>query len=424
MPYKRSKYFSNLISQNSNFPKLLFSTINSVLNPPSGISIGHSPELCEKLCSFFINKIACIKSHIVSNPSQKVWYLPTSPAKFSLFYPISHSELLNIVSSLRSTTCSLDVIPTSLLMEVLDAVVPNIISIINSSLQTSLFPSYFKHAVVHPLLKKVNLDPADFNNYRPISKLPFLSKVLEKAVLNQLSPYLIENNILDPFQSGFRSKHSTESALLRVVNDLLLFVDSGNCAVLLLLDLSAAFDTVDHCILLNRLKTEVGICDSALDWFESYFTVRSFSVELGQSHSAPASVTGGVPQGSILGPISFALYMLPLCYIFEIHKVPYHIYADDTQLYMSIKPGSKSLSDLLACINDIKSWMGDNFLQLNENKTEVILFGSPHLVNALSSSLGPLQANIHTHVKNLGVVFDSELKFDKQINSVVSARFF
>ncbi len=89
---------------------------------------------------------------------------------------------------------------------------------------------------------------------------------------------------MDPFQSGFRSKHSTESALLRVVNDLLLFVDSGNCAVLVLLDLSAAFDTVDHCILLNRLKTEVGICDSALDWFESYFTARSFSVELGQSH--------------------------------------------------------------------------------------------------------------------------------------------
>ncbi len=168
--------------------------------------------------------------------------------------------------------------------------------------------------------------------------MPFLSKVLEKAVLNQLSPLLIENNILDPFQSGFRSKDSTESALLRVVNDLL-FVDTGNCAVLVLLDLSAAFDTVDHCILLNRLKTEFSICDSALDWFESYFTARSFSVELGQSHSSPASVTGGVPQGSIFGPILFALYMLPFRYIFEFHKVPYHIYPDDTQLHMSIKLG-------------------------------------------------------------------------------------
>ncbi len=161
--------------------------------------------------------------------------------------------------------------------------------------------------MVHPLLKKANLDPADFNNYRPISKLPFLSKVLEKVVLNQLSPYLIENNILDPFQSGFRSKHSTESALLRVVNDLLLFVDSRNCAVLVLLDLSAAFDTVDHGILLNRLKTEVGICDSALEWFESCFTARSFSL----IHHLPLLLVG------CLGAPSLAQFcLLYICSLF------------------------------------------------------------------------------------------------------------
>ncbi len=110
------------------------------------------------------------------------------------------------------------------------------------------------------------------------------------------------------------------------------------------------------------------------------------------------------------------LYICSLFVTFEFHKVPYHIYADDTQLYMSIEPWSKSLFDLLACVNNIKNKMGDNFLLLNENKTEVILL--------TPCPLGPLQANIHSHVKNLGVVFDSELKFDKQINSVVSASFF
>jgi len=110
------------------------------------------------------------------------------------------------------------------------------VSIINSSLVSGIVPSYFKHATVQPLLKKPNLDPKCFNNYRPISKLPFISKVLEKVVFNQLSSYLKENGVLDKYQSGFRSQHSTESALLKVLNDLFLIVDSGKCAVLILND--------------------------------------------------------------------------------------------------------------------------------------------------------------------------------------------
>ncbi len=125
-------------------------------------------------------------------------------------------------------------------------------------------------------------------------------------------------------------------------------MDSGYCAVLVLLDLSAAFNTVDHSILLNRLKTEVGICDSAFDWFEYFFTVRSFSV----SHSSPASVTGEEPQGSVLCPILFALYALSSLHLCI------RIYADDAPLYMLIKTGSNSLSDLLACVNDTKKLYG------------------------------------------------------------------
>ncbi len=187
--------------------------------------------------------------------------------------------------------------------------------------------------------------------------------ILEKVVLNQISLYLNSNDILDPFQSGFRTKHSTESALLRVVNYILLSADCGNCTILLLLDLSAAFDTVDHCILLKRLNLEVGICGTALDWFASYLPNRSFSVEIGEFSSSSVSITCGVPQGSILGPILFSLYLLPLRFIFESHKVSYHIYADDTQLYFPLKSGSDSVSSLLACLEDIKNWMENNFLQ-------------------------------------------------------------
>ena len=152
-----------------------------------------------------------------------------------------------------------------------------------------------------------NLDPSIPSNTRPISKLLFLSKLLEKVVLSQLLPYLHHNLILEKFQSGYKAGHSTESALLRVTSDLLRIVDSGKCAALVLLDLSAAFDTLDHTTLIDRLRQVAGINNAALAWFRSYLTNRSFAVNLSDSFSHDANLTCGVPQGSILGPILFSL---------------------------------------------------------------------------------------------------------------------
>lgn len=213
---------------------------------------------------------------------------------------------------MKTATCSLDVIPTKFLKEVFNTVGPSILSIINSSLTEGVVPSAFKHTVVQPLLKKPNLDPSDFNNFRPISNLPFLSKILEKAVSTQLLSFMSQNNLFEKFQSGFRACHSTETALLRVTNDLLLAADRGEGAILILLDLSAAFDTIDHEILMDCLRNRVGIRDTALSWFYSYLLERTFAVTIGNHCSSTSTLACGVPQDSVLGPIYFVFICCPL----------------------------------------------------------------------------------------------------------------
>ncbi len=256
----------------------------------------------------------------------------------------------------------------------LPEVIYPILAIINSSLSLGYVPKTFKLAVIKPLIKKRQLDPNDLGNYRPISNLPFLSKILEKvASSSQLYSFLDKNYICEDFQSGFRPSHSTETALIRMTNDLLLSSDHGCISLLVLLDLSAAFDTIVHSIILNRLENFVGISGSALAWLKSYLSDCHQFVAVNEEVSYRSQVQYGVPQGSVLGPLLFTLYMLPLGYISK-HGVSFHCFADDTQLYIYSRPGeTHQIEKLMECIVDIKNWMTNNFLLLNSEKTEVLI---------------------------------------------------
>lgn len=297
------------------------------------------------------------------------------------FCSVTLNDIIKLVGMMKPSKSPVDILPTSLLLKSIHLLGPCLVSILNLPLQLGQVPSCFKHAVVQPLLKKNNLDAASFRNYRPISKLPFLSKILEKVVANQLHNVLDSHNIFDKFQSGFRTNHSTETALLRVSNDILMAADGGKCSVLVPLDLSAAFDTVDHCTLIDRLKASVGITGSALNWFSSYLSDRSFSVSIGTYMSDSAPLSCGVPQGSVLGPLLFSLYMLPLGKIIgSFEDISYHCYADEIQLYLSFSPHRlDKLSVLHNCLASINKWMADNFLQLNTDKTEVLIFAPDNI---------------------------------------------
>ena len=220
------------------------------------------------------------------------------------------------------------------------------------------------------MLKKLGLD-LELSNYRPVSNLSFLSKLIEKIVAIQFVEHLVRNKLMDPLQSAYKKYHSTETALLKVQNDILIDIDDKNVSLLVLLDLSAAFDTIDHDIILKRLNAECGIDGNALKWFKSYLTNRVQSVIIDDEISTPKKLNYGVPQGSILGPLLFTAYLAPLREIIVKHGLKYHCYADDTQIYISFSPVSeevedKALKSLETANADIKSFMTSKKLKLND----------------------------------------------------------
>ena len=357
------------------------------------------------------------------------YFTKLTDASFTSFQHCSMEDVRRFLIQSPPKSSSLDPLPTFILREFLDELLPFIHTMCNVSMQHGVLPESQKAAIVTPILKKYDLDPDDVRNYRPISNLTFLSKVIERIVASQLTGYLQENKLFPDHQSAYRQGHSTETALLKIFSDILDAADLGQVTLLGLLDLSAAFDTVDHDILLTRLQVSYGVKGSALAWIASFIQHRSQSVNFQGQHSTRIQLRYGVPQGSVLGPLLFILYTSDVISIATSHGVGAHSYADDSQLYLHCPSTDQSTaaSRLADCIESVERWMRSNRLKLNSDKTQFMWLGSKQQLAKIeiqSIHIGNHHIKFSTSAKNLGVTFDPELGMDLHVNIITRSCFY
>ena len=427
-------YFQKFVSQNQNNPKKLWAGLDSLLSrKPSSIlpTFSCSHTMASTFSDFFIDKINKISSKFVPNINTSLTEpSPTIiPPQLNLFTAATSDEITHAISKTSDASCSLDPIPTYLLKSCLPALIQPITNIVNLSLSEGAFPDSYKNAIVKPLYKKHSLPHEDLSSYRPISNLNFISKIIERIIHTRISNHLKTFPSLSPFQSAYRPFHSTETALLRIQNDLLLAMDNRKVSALILLDLSAAFDTIDHSILLSRLSSYFGISGLALKLLTSYLQNRTQTVCINSHLSSPSLLSTGIPQGSVLGPMLFTLYTTPLSYILQKSGAFFHFYADDTQLYISFPPAlsHKPLSVLSSTLDLVHTWFTNNRLCLNPSKTEYLVIGTRCQRSKLSTTALSISGNIIEPVKsarNLGIIFDSELSLCKHISSICQTSFY
>ena len=426
----RKDYYSTKIAGDKSNPKEAWKTINSLLgksNKPTIVnelkldenSLTNSKDIAEGFNDYFSNIGPNLASQIDSSNSNFETYVKNAKSEFTAFQPVTVNHVYQLLTGLSSKKATgVDKISCKIVKIASPAISDSLTHIFNQAIAHSSFPDEWKTARVLPLYKSGQRNVP--GNYRPISILPSISKIMEKILFDQLYFYLSKFKLLSDSQFGFRKFHSTATALLDCTNDWYMNLDRKMFNLVVQIDLKKAFDTVDHQILLRKLEL-FGIKGQALSFLNSYLSNRSQQCQINGFLSSAKTIRCGVPQGSILGPLFFLLYIndLPQC----LSKTKPRLFADDTSLTAS----GDSIAHLEYAVNsdleNLRKWLIANKLSLNVAKTEFMLIGSKQMIKSCSNwqpnvKIENKQIKQVCECKTLGVKIDQHLSWKSNTENI------
>ena len=428
---KKKQYFTSKVNEAKNKPKALFKVVNKLLDVTQDLNLptaNSDKELANKFLGYFKEKILKIRESFTTDTVPKASETVTSIGSLNTFEPATMDELRVIIISFGISCSPDDPLDAKLLTQNIDLLLPFWLEIVNLSLSAGSMEC-LTSAVIIPLLKELSdaVDVDIFKNYRPVSNLVFLSKLIERCVASRLDKHMSDNNLESKYQYGYKKGHSTEMLLVNVVNSLLNAFDNKFATVLLLLDLSAAFDTVDQDKLLHMLHDEIGISGTVYKWFVSFLKGRSQKVKVNDEFSDTEFLDFGVAQGSVLGPKLFNIYIRS--FYENVHASAFEVegYADDHQLFkkfVSVFQTTVLSTAINNCLRNVSIWMSLYFLKLNKSKTKILVLAPPAVMNSIHIHGTLVDEGCIRFVncaKNLGVWLDENLNFKTHISKVVSS---